>query len=153
MRKLILAAGALVALSGCGPSFQQSMRAAEEQRQYDDMAQQALVARVQALPASAKLECQLQGQQASASASNPRALIDLTAGAYGVQAQDTCLRMKVAQVDEQRAASSSVVRSAQVRRTAYAGRGPNEPAPLSNGRPWYCGMPDMANTRIMVECQ
>lgn len=159
MRKLILAAVCLSSLVGCStPEERARMRAADEANEAANAAARyALVAKVQALPQSAKLECQMQGQQASAAASNPRALFDIVAGAYGIQAEDTCLRMKAAQVDEQRYVAAipapDAARPAKIRKAAYAARGPNEPPPLSDGRPWYCGLPDMNNTRIMVECQ
>lgn len=97
MRKLLLAVVCLATLAGC-----QSTKRMTQEREYAEIEHAMLVEKVQALPVSAKLECQLIGQQTSAAASNPRVLVDLMAGAYGGQAQDTCLRMKAAQVDEQR---------------------------------------------------
>jgi outer membrane murein-binding lipoprotein Lpp len=70
-------------LAGCAPTPEQQARNAQVQ----------LAA--ERLPMSAKLECQMNAQMAAASASDPRALIDIYAAATGAQVRDTCLAMMI----------------------------------------------------------
>ena len=72
---------------------------------YEQKERSTLIAKLMALPRSEIMECQLQGQTAPRSSSDP--LPTLWSSGHGDTVTDLCLRMKIAKADEAKAAEEA----------------------------------------------
>ncbi len=109
---ILLAAGLATGCTRMSEADKAAYRAAQ---QAEDQQQFEMQRKANALPESDKLDCQMRGRAVVAAASNPMSMINLAAEADGMRMTDTCLRMKIAKVDEdaERAAAAAPPKKAK----------------------------------------